>query len=373
MSLNPGQPDATTTGLFPIPPGPARNKLRQKYRALTDAIRRTWEATATSDVELHDGHFLVDCEQVVNDAATALAIARTIDTLFMELITDTDKVRYEQMWTDDPDARIVRGLVLIRNAEIHAHTPIEIDSPRLVSGFGKNGWRVFPRWQEYADLPGEIQNNAKTGRTAHDRYRDSVGGRLVIETLLDALRFFDRCDPSLTRRADNGDIEGFPLEMFIEHSYERRHPYWPSGAEMNEQLLDRFTIMAPTGAGREIRRAIPVDGTTVYVGFTRLGPHNGFMSFLESAEQIAWDIAGGYPYTAVTKSGEPIPVTLIDGTLRLEGVPLTDVDPADTAVESSDRMTERSDEDLTSRWKALLSDAFRYRPHRRPAGPHDHA
>ncbi|MFC7763091.1 hypothetical protein ACFQY4_37300 [Catellatospora bangladeshensis] len=109
MPLNSGQPDATTPGLFPIPPGPAREKLRQKYRALTDAVQRVWIATVRSDVELHPGHFHLDCEQVVNDTAAALAAARTIDTLFVELLSGPDRARYVQMWTDDPDGRVVRG------------------------------------------------------------------------------------------------------------------------------------------------------------------------------------------------------------------------------------------------------------------------
>lgn len=366
MPLSPGQPDATTPGLFPFPPGPARDKLRQKFRALGDAVSRTWMATVTSDVEMHPGHFHVDCEQVVNDAAAALAVIRTVDTLFVESLTGPDKARYRRMWTDDADGRVVRGMVLIRNAEIHAHSPIEMDSPRLVSGFGKGGWRVFPRWLAYADLPAEIRNNTQTRPNAHDRYRDSVGGRLVIETLLDVLRFFDRCDPSLTRRADDGDIDGFPLPAFIEHDYERRHPYWPSWNEVSEQLLDRWMLMAPTGNGREIRRAVPVDDTTLFVGWTEMNSYSS-TSFLESAEQVTWDVAGGYPYTAVTKAGGTIPVTLENGVPTLRGVPLADIELADGAVTGSERVTERSDEDLISWWRALCSNAFRYRQHRRPA------
>jgi hypothetical protein len=365
MPLHPGQPDATTVALFPIPPSPARDQLRRKYRALSNAVQRAWVATSSSDVEMHPGHFVIDTEAVVIEVAAALVLTRTIDLLYTELLTGADLDRYRQMLSNDPDGRVVRGVLLIRNVDTHGHVPVEMDSPRLVSGMGKDGWRVFPRWQAYADLPSGIRNSTGTAPGAHAQYRDRVGLQLVMETLLDIVRFFDRCDPSLARRADDGDIEGFPLPAFIEHEYERRHPYWPSWSEMSEELLDRFTIMAPTGSGRQIRRAVPVGDTTLLVGWTDLGFH--YMSFLDSAEQIAWDVAGGFPYTAVTKAGDTIPVTLEAGTLMLDGVPLIDVELADTATAGSESVTQRTDEDLVSWWEAQLGNAFRYRDHRRPA------
>jgi len=103
--------------------------------------------------------------------------------------------------------------------------------------------------------------------------------------------------------------------------------------------------MAPTGIGREIRRAVPVEATTLLVGWTDLG-HGRSMSFLESAEQVAWDVAGGFPYTAATKSGDTIPVTTEDGLLYLADAKLVDVDLVDTTVAGSEWVTQRSDDDL---------------------------
>lgn len=143
MPLNPGQPDATTPGLFPIPPGPARDKLRQKYRALGDAIHRAWTATVTSDVEMHPGHFHVDCEQVVNDAAAALAVILTIDTLFVESLTSPDKERYLRMLTDDPEGRVVRGMVPSATASIAGQRRNGVVSP--VRGSGPAGRAAMPR------------------------------------------------------------------------------------------------------------------------------------------------------------------------------------------------------------------------------------
>ncbi|MFI6218744.1 hypothetical protein ACIBCD_42610 [Nocardia brasiliensis] len=63
---------------------------------------------------------------------------------------------------------------------------------------------------------------------------------------------------------------------------------------MNDQLLDRFTIMAQTGNGRQIRRSIPFGLLTLFVGYT--DPGRVGMSFIDADEQIIWGIIGGYPY-----------------------------------------------------------------------------
>jgi hypothetical protein len=298
------------------------------------------------------------------DTAAALVVIRTIDNLFTEVLAGSDKARYEQMWTSDPDGRVVRGMVLVRNTDVHAHSLIEMDSPRLVSGIGRGGWRVFPRWQDYASLPAEVRNNTRTARSAHDRYRDSVGGRLVIETLLDVMRFFDRCDPSLARRNDAGNLEGFPFPAFIEHDYERRHPYWPSWDEVNVELLNRLTSQPPGGTVRQVRRKVVHGATILLVGYTN--PDAVYREpFLESAEQVMRDVEGGFRYTAATKGAEVVEVTVDTGVLFAVGKPLTDVELADTA-DGTDLITRRNDEWLIGYWNQLIIDGFQYRQHRQP-------
>lgn len=360
MALLPGQPAATDPGMFLIPASDGRDQLRRKFRALAREIEDTWLATADSDVAMYPGHFHIDTEAVSIDAADAVTVMRTIDTLFTELLDPADKVRYEAMRGSDPDGRVVRGLLLIRNAEVHRHAVIDMDTDRLVSGVGKGGWRVFPRWKPYADLPVEVRYNTAGKRTPVDQcYEDSVGGRLVIETLMDVMRFFDRCDPSLTHRNKDGDIDGFPLPPFIEHIYECRHPYDPREAEMNDILLDRWTIMAPTGLNRQIHRAVVSGDVTLYVGMTNFGHHQEF--FVESADQIAWDIAGGYPYTALTDTGRLMLVTERDRTLMLGETPLTE---ATLAEVQAGRSTD-SDDQIQEWWNKQITDAFWYRRHRR--------
>ncbi|MGA6205469.1 hypothetical protein ACPESR_11985 [Nocardia testacea] len=361
MSLNPGQPAATDLGLFPVPAGPERRKVVQKYRALAEAIARTWTATVRSDVALHPGsRFDIDCEQVVIDAANASVIARTIDQQFEKLLAPNDQDPYKKFRDDDTDGRIVRGLTLIRNADTHADSVIEMDSNRVVGGMA--GWRVFPVWKAHADLPAEIQNLRGTAPGVHKRYRDWVAGRLVVETLLDAMRFFDRCDPSLARRSESGDLEGFPLGDLGAPGYDCLHPYWLRENELSEQLLDRFKNMVPTGLGRRIHRAVPHADTTLLVGVTALRGYG--MSFIESTEQVARDISGGYVYTAATKNGD-IVVTHREGVLMLGAEMFAEVEL--TASESGEVFAQDTDDRIRASWEAQMSDAFWYREHRRPA------
>jgi len=365
--LNPGQPLATTPGLFPIPVGKARDKLRHKYRALSDAVVRVWDATVNTDTDLYAEGFAVDCEQVMIDASAALVVVRTVDTLFSEVLGEPDGAHYRETLKTEPDGRVVRGLVLPRNGDVHAHSLIEMGSPRLVSGLGRNGFRVFPRWPEYTSLPADVLQT-RTAGAVHEFYRDAVGGRLVIETLLDVVRFFDRCDPSLARRTDIGDLEGFPLMPFIEHDYERRHPYWPSWSEMDRGRLARLTSSPPNGVRRHIRRLVPLDNTNLLVGLTGLNSI-GSMSFIESTEQVIRDVAGGFPYLAVARSQPVAPVEVHDGVLMVDGAPLETIDMVDSPGDSgdSDAFCERSDEWLAGYWRVIAKDGNRYRQQRRPA------
>ncbi|WP_405183678.1 hypothetical protein OG225_42965 (plasmid) [Nocardia sp. NBC_01377] len=301
------------------------------------------------------------------DTADAVTVMRTIDTLMCELLSPAESARYTALWSSDRDGRVVRGLLLIRNSEVHRHAPIDVDTDRVVSGPRDYPWRVFPQWKEYADLPAEVRHGEPNqSRTPHDRYRDSVAGRPVVETLLDAMRFFDRCDPSLTRRADDGDIARFPLEEYIQHTYECRHPYWPRAAEHNDLLLDGMTLMSPTGRSRQVRRAVLLDDMTLYAGLTDLGYHSA--SFAESADQIAWDVAGGFPYTAVTKAGEVVEIIERDRILMAGETALSDVDLADTVVGSGViDQGEDSDDWIRTWWTEQLGDAYRYGTQRRPA------
>jgi len=88
----------------------------------------------------------------------------------------------------------------------------------------------------YAGLPNEIRTKSKTSNARHRNYKTVVGRRLVLDTLLDALKFFMDCDPALAYREPDGELAGFPLPTYIFQGYERLDPHWSAQAPVSNLL-----------------------------------------------------------------------------------------------------------------------------------------
>ena len=172
---------------------------------------------------------------------------------------------------------------------------------------------MIPAWRAYSDLPAEVQENRRskergksTRVAAHAAYKDRLEGNLVIETLLDAIHWFLRCDPRLASRTVDGELEFFPLPDLFQHRYERRHPEWPDRHEVERDILRSAVEKLPGGLGRSISHRL-LDGSgervEAYVGQTALGQGASTL-FLESPDQVALDVAAGYEYRL--ESGAPI-------------------------------------------------------------------
>jgi hypothetical protein len=251
-------------------------------------------ATTQTETSLHS----VDAETVSIDLASALVTIRTLDLQVFggEFPGPRRGVPgpYEEHRDSSREGRIVRGFTLIRNAEAHVRDVIDVDVIRMINVGAR--WRVFPAWKQYADLPHGVISARGTAPAAKRAYREVVGGELVIETLLDALKFFQTCDPKLARRDDTGELEYFPLPEFLQHDYERRHPDWPTRLEHQQQARAAMMQQPPAGTGREISHRLSIDGTIVYAGLTTMTP--AYMSwFIETPDQIRTDIKLGYPYS----------------------------------------------------------------------------
>lgn len=281
-------------GLFPIIDPDRLRAGRRKMHALQRQIHRVWMATTQTETSLHS----VDAETVSIDLASALVTIRTLD---LEVFSgEFPGPRrgipgpYEEHHNGCREGRIVRGFTLIRNAEAHVRDVIDVDVIRMINVDTR--WRVFPAWKQYADLPNGVTNAPGTAPTAKRAYREVVGGELVIETLLDALKFFLACDLKLARRAHTGELEYFPLPEFVQHDYERRHPDWPTRLEHQQQARAAMMQQPPAGTGREICHRLSIDGTIVYAGVTTMTP--AYMSyFIETSDQIITEIKLGYPYS----------------------------------------------------------------------------
>jgi hypothetical protein len=290
--------------------------------ALQRQIHHVWMATTQVETSLHS----VDAETVSIDLASALVTIRTLDLeVFAREFPGPRKEMpglYEKYRNGCREGRIVRGFTLIRNAETHVRDVIDVDVIRMINVGAE--WRAFPAWKQYADLPHGVINASGTALAAKRAYRDAVGGELVIETLLDALKFFLACDPKLARRDDDGELQYFPLPEFVQHDYERRHPDWPTRVEHQQQARAAMMRQPPAGTGREIRHRLLIDGIAVYAGVTTMTP--AYMSyFIETVDQINTDIKLGYPYSVggslLTVDSDNV---LKVGADELEAIPLAE-------------------------------------------------
>jgi hypothetical protein len=321
--------DQQTVGQFPAD-AERRAKGLQKMHGLALYISHVWDATASTDTALHRGHGLVvDSERVALEIAPALAAIRTLD---LEVIRNSqaDQQPYLDLQKTDPQGQVVLGLVLARNADIHLPATLDVPVDRVV-GEG-DGFRVMPSWQPYDQLPTVVrgnkrtQNNGKgTSEHSHNAYRDAVGGRLVIETLLDAFAFFLRCDPTLALRVpETGELAYFPLPPYTIHDYERLHPDQPNRADVGVKVRQHAEDSPPSGSGREISYRLTSEGTAVYCGYT-VESFGERSAFTEGGPQIVRDVRAGYAYVAVGADGTHHEVTPdAEGRLYADGVALED-------------------------------------------------
>ncbi|MFX4295333.1 hypothetical protein [Streptomyces bohaiensis] len=345
------------TGLFPVVDAERHAKGRQKMHGLALYISHVWEAAATTSTSLCREHGMeVDTERVALETAPALAAIRTLD---LEVICNSqshaDKDRYRGLLASDSQGQVVRGLVLLRNADIHLPATVDVQTDRIIGGL--NHVRVFPSWQPYDQLPDAIRISTKTGSGVHAAYRAAVGGQLVMDTLLDAFAFFRRCDPTLARYVPGtDDLEYFPLKQYISHDYDRRHPDQPSRPQIEAEVRMRAQQTPPSGKGRVILHSFSSTGVTIYCGTTIRSYIE--MDFTEPEDQVARDIQAGYPYVAVAADATRHVVSA-DGGNRLfaDGSPLAQL-PLCTPREHPHT------EICRERWQAAATDAFEYRDQR---------
>lgn len=247
--------------------------------------------------------------------------------------------------------KVVMGLELIRNCEEHAHV---VFSDLLVPGahFGvpmsmaPTRIRVVYEWAKYSDMPASYvridssaTDRAKRARAeSQDAYRKQVQGRPVIDTIFDALNFFQQLEPKLIADAPPvvrwAFAESTELGPFVEvpgsdaqmelatghlvyrpmgmDQYEvflpdivcrpsdRRSAQWPAWdtavKTRKTGLLQQAKDRNPPGIEREVRYRLIENGKTIgYSGIVQgQGATND--SWVERTRQIANDVGRGYPY-----------------------------------------------------------------------------
>ncbi|MGW5610435.1 hypothetical protein ACWEWI_30950 [Streptomyces sp. NPDC003753] len=335
------------TGLFPVTDAERHAKGRQKMLGLALYITHVWEATI-STLATHPKEM---SERVAVELASALAAIRTLDLeVIRKSLHGADAQRYLALQDSDVQGQVVRGLVLLRNADIHLPSALTVN---VNCCFGEGEvYQIVPTWSAYDALPAVVRTNPLNRPGVCVAYENAVGGHAVLETLLDAFAFFDRCDPTLARRnATTGELAYFPLRGPTLIDYARRHPDERNRTDVEKDVRRQAQATPPSGDGREVEFRIS-KGAAVYCGHT---VHPRFRRlFIEEAAQIVRDVELGYSYILVSEGGTRRPLAVnADGHLVADCRALEDL-CLPMPPNHPNAM------DWVMEWNAATVDAFEY-------------
>ncbi|MGQ0680407.1 MAG: hypothetical protein ACT4OM_12260 [Actinomycetota bacterium] len=252
-------------------------KGRLKMRGLAISIRRFHDIAMTINAPTPwgDVNRRIDLVNILDEALV------TIRILDQEVFDPSDSKNYAGLRESSRVGQVVEGLIGPRNNAVHDYEVIDPDYWRMVGPYGPEGnWAVFPRWKPRSEMPNAIfEYKGKFRPTYANAFDTAVSGRLIYDSLLDALRFFDQCDGSLAHRTPKGDLVGFPLPG-PNLGYLRQFPDWPTHEVFNAEMRAKIQVERPTGLRRVITGRFMRSGDLVFCGNTILGG-NRLQSFTE--------------------------------------------------------------------------------------------
>jgi hypothetical protein len=235
----------------------------------------------------------------------ALVSIRTLDQLF----ESSDMPVYLPL--RDASGGVVRGLTGPRNAAVHFDDIVEPDVKRAIGPVDGYRFIIFPRWKVRAAIPAAAFSGTAQG--ALKSYDSVVAGRLLHDTLMDALKFFDDCDGSLLPRDGGGQIAGLPLAPLPVGGYFRLHPDWPTHEQAAVITRANARAMPPRGVRRQVVGWLVGDDSQTYIcGWTEHDARRA--SFTEPLDQVVSDIGMGYTYDAEV-DGSTLAVSVDSGDL----------------------------------------------------------
>lgn len=236
----------TTANVFTLPDVQLA-KATIYMRALRRGVYSYWYATM-------EGR-----EAAMIEAAYA---AMTVNILDEAIFQVTAGQAYRDHRANDRLGRVVTGLELIRNCE--THSPIAFDDLLVMTHIygvpltdGTNTYREVYKWAEYADLPAQYVDlavsasvNQKRARgEAQGAYRAAVQGRVVVETLFDAINFFEQIEPRLV--AKDGPIPRWAFAEFTNRDVTTDAPMQMLARPIG---LDNHSVFLPDIATRHTER-----------------------------------------------------------------------------------------------------------------------
>jgi hypothetical protein len=295
-------------------------------RALRRGLLAYWYAT------------LEDTEAAAIEAATTTWYVNILDEAVFE---QAHGKAYKDLRANDQLGRVVMGLELIRNCETHAPVvfdellvkPIAYSVP--LAGGGPPVMRSVLAWAAYEALPApyrDVPSSATASQRraraeALDGYRKAVQLRHVIETLLDAMAFFQSLDtrlvgppvPSLpwafVELPDTDPEFAKPTKWYVARPLgldafepflpdivcrdsERRTAQWPPADHTLRARARQARKELPYASAREVRHVLTNDG--VVVGYSGVQPEPYSASaWVERRRQVWQDIRKGSRYFLV--------------------------------------------------------------------------
>jgi hypothetical protein len=245
---------------------------------------------------------------------------------------------YRDRRSQDRLGRVVTGLELIRNCE--THSPILAEDLLVTKQLlgvplhqGGQIMRSILAWAEFDSLPAAYREaEPEAGETrrrargeAQDGYRKAVQGRHVIETLFDAVAFFESVDDRLiaeegpplqwaygeayaelpTVEAPDGQawllarpmgLDNFELFLpdIVCRYTERRSARWPAADASLRERRRRASQEQPGGDQRQVVHAL-YDGDR-RIGFSGYSSDDICTTWVERRQQVWRDVRGGYRY-----------------------------------------------------------------------------
>lgn len=314
-----------TPGRLPLP-DEAWPKARRYMRALRRGLLAYWYAT------------LEDTEAAAIEAATVTWYINILDEAVFE---QAHGEPYKDLRANDRLGRVVMGLELIRNCETHAPVvfdellvkPIAYSVPLAVGG--PPVMRSVLAWAAHAGLPARYRDVPSSATAAQrrargealDGYRKAVQLRHVIETLLDAMAFFESLDarlvgptaPSLrwafAELPDTDPESAKPTRWYVARplgldtsepflpdivcrNTERRTAQWPPADHTLKERAKQARKELPYASAREVRHVLTKGAVVVgYSGF-QPEPH-GASRWVERRRQVWQDVRKGARYFLV--------------------------------------------------------------------------
>ncbi|QSR32329.1 hypothetical protein CFI00_17920 [Nocardioides sp. S5] len=209
-----------------------------------------------------------------------------------DLLTERlgDKATYLALFkpTPTPGAELINAVKYARNVDQHLMFEVSPSEDVLIGG--AHGMRTYGCWRP---IPAATHTELRPGTQALlPAYQANMEGKELTGTMLAVLRFFADIAPQVVHRDHRGEWTGFPLKSQPAVG-DPLHPEEPVGdiAAANVWLNGR----RPNGDLRVVIGQFTMEETPYLVGFT-FADQLSFSPFVETPEQVTYDMATGFAY-----------------------------------------------------------------------------